>query len=59
MNQLGFAIKTKLDEAYITAYQSKQLLEIAKTGVEKAIEKNEEVAITWINEQIEVLGISL
>ncbi len=32
--------------------KSKQLLEIAKTGVEKAIEENEKVAINWINEQL-------
>ncbi len=37
--------------------RSKNLLEIAKTGVEKAIEENEEVAINWINEQLKNLGI--
>jgi hypothetical protein len=57
MNELGFAIKTKLDEAYIAAYQSKNLLEIAKTGVEKAIEENEEVATNWINQQLKNLEI--
>jgi type I restriction enzyme M protein len=35
------------------------LLEIAKTGVEKAIEKNEEVAINWINEQLKNLNIQI
>jgi len=39
--------------------QSKQLLEIAKTGVEKAIEENEEVAINWINEQLKNLNIQI
>jgi len=29
--------------------QSKQLLEIAKTGVERAIETDEATATTWIN----------
>ncbi|MCA6523364.1 MAG: hypothetical protein ACK5Y4_04780 [Pseudanabaena sp.] len=37
--------------------QSRKLLEIAKTGVEKAIEQNEEVAINWINQQLKNLGI--
>lgn len=39
--------------------QPTQLLEIAKTGVEKAIEENEEVAINWINQQLKILGINL
>jgi type I restriction enzyme M protein len=39
--------------------QSKPLLEIAKTGVEKATEKNEEVAINWMNQQLEISGINL
>jgi len=46
---------------YISSFaikkQSKQLLEIAKTGVEKAIETNEEVAIDWINQQLKNLEI--
>jgi hypothetical protein len=37
----------------------KQLLEIAKTGVEKAIETNEESAIAWIKQQLEELRIEL
>ncbi|WP_055073846.1 N-6 DNA methylase [Pseudanabaena sp. 'Roaring Creek'] len=43
----------KVNQSYEAQDQSKQLLEIAKTGVEKAIEENEEVAINWINEQLE------
>jgi type I restriction enzyme M protein len=39
--------------------QSKQLLEIAKTGVEKAIETNEEKAENWINEEVKKLDIKL
>lgn len=35
------------------------LREIAKTGVEQAIEQNEEEAIAWMNQQLEALGISL
>ncbi len=39
--------------------RSKQLLEIAKKGVEKAIESEEETAIKWINEELEKIGIEL
>jgi type I restriction enzyme M protein len=35
----------------------KQLLEIAKTGVERAIETDEATATTWMNQQLEALGI--
>lgn len=40
-------------------YQSKQLLEIAKIGVEKAIEENEEIATKWINQELDKIGVSL
>lgn len=39
--------------------KSKQLLEIAKTGVERAIEADEATATTWINQQLEALNIKL
>jgi hypothetical protein len=39
--------------------ESKQLLEIAKTGVERAIEIDEATATAWINEQLETLGVEL
>jgi type I restriction enzyme M protein len=39
--------------------KSKQLLEIAKTGVERAIEEDEATATIWINEQLEALGVEL
>ena len=39
--------------------QSKQLSEIAKTGVEKAIEENEEVAINWIEKELQKLNVSI
>jgi type I restriction enzyme M protein len=39
--------------------QSKQLLEIAKTGVERAIETDEATAIAWMNQQLEALGVEL
>ncbi len=39
--------------------KSKQLLEIAKIGVEKAIETDETTATNWINQQLENLGIDI
>ncbi|NCR56346.1 MAG: N-6 DNA methylase [Microcystis aeruginosa LL13-06] len=39
--------------------KSKQLLEIAKIGVEKAIETDEETATAWITQQLESLGVKL
>jgi type I restriction enzyme M protein len=50
-------IKNKVEEAHQKREQSKQLLEIAKTGVEKAIEENEEVATNWISQQLKNLEI--
>ena len=38
--------------------KSKQLLEIAKIGVEKAIETDETTATAWINQQLAALGIN-
>jgi type I restriction enzyme M protein len=34
-------------------------VEIAKTGVEQAIETDEATAITWINQQLEALEVKL
>ena len=48
-----------LDNSLKLRKQSKQLLEIAKTGVEKAIEENEERATAWIDQQLNLLGIKL
>jgi len=39
--------------------KSKQLLEIAKTGVERAIETDEAIATAWMNQQLEALGVEL
>jgi restriction endonuclease S subunit len=52
-------ITEKVRESRKAREQSKQLLEIAKTGVERAIETDEATAIAWINEQLEVLNIKL
>jgi type I restriction enzyme M protein len=35
------------------------LLEIAKTGVERAIETDEATATAWINQQLKTLGVTL
>lgn len=52
-------ITKKVRESRKAQEQSKQLLEIAKTGVEKAIEIDEAAATAWINQQLEVLGVTL
>jgi type I restriction enzyme M protein len=52
-------ITEKVRESRKAREQSKQLLEIAKTGVERAIETDEESAIAWINQQLETLGVTL
>jgi type I restriction enzyme M protein len=46
-------------ESFDLKQKSKQLLEIAKIGVEKAIETDEATATDWINQQLENLGIDL
>jgi restriction endonuclease S subunit len=53
------SIAEKMLSAKKTKQKSKQLLEIAKIGVEKAIETDEETATAWINQQLESLGVNL
>jgi type I restriction enzyme M protein len=52
-------IRSKVEASHQKREQSKQLLEIAKTGVERAIETDEATATAWINEQLEALNIKL
>jgi type I restriction enzyme M protein len=52
-------ITEKVRESRKAWEQSKQLLDIAKTGVERAIEIDEATAIAWINQQLEALGVKL
>jgi type I restriction enzyme M protein len=52
-------IAEKVRESRKAREQSKQLLEIAKTGVERAIETDEATATIWINQQLEALNIKL
>ena len=52
-------ITEKVRESRKAREQSKQLLEIAKTGVERAIETDEATATIWINEQLKALGVEL
>jgi restriction endonuclease S subunit len=49
----------KVNQSYEAEDKSKQLLSIAKTGVEGAIETDEETATDWINQQLEHLNINL
>jgi restriction endonuclease S subunit len=52
-------IKKKITEMYETKKISKSLLEIAKRGVEIAIEKDEQEAEEWIESEIEKLGVKI
>jgi len=52
-------IENNIKKAKKIQFQSKQLLEIAKRGVEIAIEENENVATSWINEQFSKIGVEL
>ena len=52
-------VTEKVGESRKAREQSKHLLEIAKTGVERAIETDEATAMTWINQQLEGLEVIL
>jgi restriction endonuclease S subunit len=52
-------IKKKIIEMYNAKALSKRLLDIAKRGVEMAIEKNEKDAQSWINAELKKLGVKL
>ncbi len=52
-------IKNLIKKSFKNRKQSKELLEIAKRGVEMAIEKDEQEAEKWINEKLEKIGIIL
>jgi hypothetical protein len=45
-------ISGKITKSFLKREQSRRLLEIAKSGVEMAIEKNEEEAQNWINQEV-------
>jgi type I restriction enzyme M protein len=51
--------RSKVEASHQKREQSKQLLEIAKTGVERAIETDESTPTTWINQQLEALEVKL
>lgn len=48
---------SKVNQSYEAEDKSKQLLKIAKTGVERAIETDEATATAWINQQLEALEL--
>jgi len=53
------AISDKVDESFSNREQSKRLLDIAKRGVEIAIEKNEKDAHGWIDAELKKLNITV
>lgn len=52
-------IQKKITEMYNAKALSKRLLNIAKRGVELAIEENEEEAKSWINAELKKLNVTL
>jgi restriction endonuclease S subunit len=52
-------ISEKIDESFYNREQSKRLLDIAKRGVEMAIEKNEKDSKGWIDAELKKLNIRL
>ena len=52
-------IRNQVKASHQKRDSSKQLLEIAKTGVERAIETDEATATIWMNQQLETLGVKL
>ena len=60
---LNFKKQTQISElinkSFLQRAQSKQLLEIDKHGVEKAIEENEESATRWIKAELKKLNVQL
>ena len=58
-NNVQIQIKENIQEMYKLKCQSKQLLEIAKSGVEIAIEQDENIATNWINQELQKIGVEL
>lgn len=58
-NNVQIQIKDNIQEMYKLKQQSKQLLEIAKRGVEIAIEQDENIAANWINQELQKIGVEL
>jgi hypothetical protein len=52
-------IKQSISLMYEMQTQSKQLIEVAKTGIEKAIEQDEASATKWIKAELSIIGIAL
>jgi len=50
-------ISEKVDKSFSIRVQSKRFLNIAKRGVEIAIEKNEQQAQKWIDEELKKLNV--
>lgn len=53
------SVKNNIQQAQKIQAQSKQLLEIAKRGVEIAIEQDENIATNWINQELQKIGVEL
>ena len=58
-NEKQEEIKALVEKSFKDRHLSKSLLEIAKKGVEMAIEKDEKEAENWINGEVEKLDVSI
>jgi type I restriction enzyme M protein len=58
-DKIQLEIVRKVQELFIYWQKSQRLLELAKLGVEKAIEEGEAVAIAWLEKQLETLNKNL
>lgn len=58
-NSVEQKIVENIKTAHLLYYQSKQLLEIAKRGVEIAMEQDEDIATNWINQELQKIGVEL
>jgi len=57
--QQSYPVTVKVKESRKIGEQFKQLLAIAKIGVDRAIETNEANANDWLKQQLKALGVNL
>lgn len=59
MNELGNKVQDDVSQAHEAKIISSQLLNLAKTAVEQAIEQDEAIAEIWLREQVAALGVEI
>ncbi len=58
-DKIQLEIVQKVQESFNYRQKSQRLLELAKLGVEKAIEEGETVATAWLEKQLGLLDVNL